>query len=195
MILAPDFPDDTMQAMALWLARHMDRVRQHEAAADILAEVTAAVREAVRVIDRPAPRVYAGPCDCGTDLITKPGRTLVSCTACGATYGIAERVEWMRTRLDDHLGTAAYCAAILPGIGIHVTSGTIRVWAARGRLASHPGIPRPSGLPSLPTYRLGDVITLALARDTVRLRVLHLRSDLLLRQDSVYYQTWAREGR
>lgn len=164
-----DFPDDTLPAMALWLARHMDRVRQHEAAADILTEVTAAVRQAVRVIDRPPPRVYAGPCDCGTDLITKPGRTLVSCPACGATYGIAERIDWMRTRLDDHLGSATYAAAILPGIGVYVTAAMIRGWAFRHQLEVRLIVPaRYDGGPDQPQYRLGDIITLALAREAAK---------------------------
>jgi len=162
-----DYPADTLQAMALYLARNMDRVRQHEAAADILAEVTAAVRHAVHVIDRPAQRVYAGPCDCGTDLITKPGRTLVSCPACGATYGIAERIEWMRSRLDDHLGSASYAAAILPGIGVHVTASQIRTWASRHRLeVRHIVPPRYEGGPGQPLYRIGDIVTLVLARDS-----------------------------
>src|SRR6185437_4927623 len=150
--------------MALYLARNMDRVRQHEAAGEILTEVTAAVRQAVRVIDRPAQRVYAGPCDCGTDLLTKPGRTLVSCPACGATYGIAERIEWMLSRLDDHRGTASYAAAILPGIGVNVTAAMIRSWHHRGRLEPRFGV---EGV-AQPRYRLGDIITLALAREAAK---------------------------
>jgi hypothetical protein len=164
-----DFPDDTLPAMALWLARNMDRVRRHEAAADICREVTAAVRHATRVIDRPPQRVYAGPCDCGRDLLTKPGRTLVSCPACGATYGIAERIEWMRSRLDDHLGSAAYAAAVLPGIGIHVTASMVRGWAHRHRLEARCVLPPryPGGLEQ-PLFRLGDIMTLALAREAAR---------------------------
>jgi hypothetical protein len=164
-----DFPEDTLPAMALWLARHMDRVRQHEAAADIVREVTAAVRHATRVIDRPPQRVYAGPCDCGRDLRGWPGRTLVSCEACGATYGIAERQEWMRNRLDDHLGSAEYAAGVLPGIGIHVTAAMVRGWAHRHRLEARCVIPPryPGGLPS-PQYRMGDIIGLALAREAAR---------------------------
>jgi hypothetical protein len=155
--------------MAIWLARRMPQVRQHEAAADILHEVTAAVRQAVRAIDRPPQRAYAGPCDCGRDLLTKPGRTLVSCPACGATYGIAERLDWMRNRLDDHLGSAAYAAAILPAIGIHVTAAMVRGWAQRHRLEARCVVPPryPGGLPS-PQYRLGDIVTLALAREAAR---------------------------
>jgi hypothetical protein len=91
-----DFPADTLPSMALWLARHMDRVRQHPAAADIVAEVTAAVRQAVRAIDRPPQRVYAGPCPalgCGTDLLTWPGHTRVTCAGCGTVHDIAVRQE------------------------------------------------------------------------------------------------------
>jgi hypothetical protein len=133
-----DFPADTLPSMALWLIGHMDRVRRHEAAADIVHEVTAAVRQAVRAIDRPPQRVYAGPCPdpgCRADLLTWPGHTTITCPGCGTIHDIATRQEHMRTQLDDYLGTATYARAILPGIGIHVTAATIRGWAFRHRTA------------------------------------------------------------
>jgi hypothetical protein len=148
----------------------MPQVRQHEAAADILAEVTAAVRQAVRAIDRPAQRAYAGPCPaCHTDLLFKPGHTRVTCTGCGTTYDIAERQEHMRTQLDDYLGTATYAAAILPGIGVHVTAAMIRGWAHRHMLEVRVVVPArgPSGIEQ-PLYRLGDIVTLALAREAAK---------------------------
>ena len=160
--MTPDYPDDTLQAMALWLARRMDRVRQHPAAADIVAEITDAVRAATRAIDRPAQRVYAGPCDCGHgELLSWPGRTLAHCDHCGTAYGIAERQEWMRSRLAAHLVTAHEAAIMLAGIGIHVSDGTIRMWHHRGQLEPH----FPDGV-AHPRYQLGDVAARAVARDT-----------------------------
>jgi hypothetical protein len=192
-------PEPTLPELALYLARNMDRLRQHEAAADICREVTAAVRHATRVIDRPPQRVYAGPCDCGRDLLTKPGRTLVSCPACGATYDIQARVEWMRSELHDYLVTATEAAdEWLPAIGIRVASGTIRVWASRHRLERWPGIPRfPGDLDAPPRYRVGDIAALALARDTPVARLaLTCAGDLLLRMVhitslEVAHNTWA----
>ena len=164
-----DWPEDTLPSMALWLARHMHQVRRHEAAADIVAEVTAAVRAATRVIDRPAQRVYAGPCPaCRTDLLAPPGRTQVTCTGCGTTHDIAERQAHMRDQLDDYLGTATYAAAILPGIGIHVSAGTIRVWASRHRLEVRAVVPAHPPSPEQHLFRLGDIVDLAIARDATR---------------------------
>ena len=164
--MTPDWPADTLPSMALWLARHMHQIRRHEAAADIVAEVTAAVRAATRAIDRPAQRVYAGPCPhCRTDLLSKPGHTQVTCTGCGTTHDIGTRQAHMRDQLDDYLGTATYAAAILPGIGIHVSAGTIRVWASRHRLEVRVVVPAKYGGEDQPLYRLGDIVDLALARD------------------------------
>jgi len=159
-------PAGSIAAMAHWLLASLGRLRQHPDAPQWLHGITQAVRHAARVIDRPPARVYAGPCDCGTDLTAPPGTTQVVCPTCGATHPIAERQERMRTQLDDYLGTATYAAAILPGIGIHVTAGTIRVWASRHRLEARHVVPA-RGLSGVeqPLYRLGDIITLALARD------------------------------
>jgi hypothetical protein len=159
---AGDYPAGGIAAMARWLLARTGRIRQHEGAADCHHGVTRAVRDAMRAIDRPPQRVYAGPCDCGTDLTAKPGRSLVSCPSCGASYGVAQRQEWMRTQLEDTLGTAAYAAAVLPGIGVHVTAGAIRMWASRHKLEARPGVPRPGGA-AQPRYRLGDVMALARA--------------------------------
>ena len=150
----------TTDDLARWLIEHMDRIRQHQAAGDMVTEVRAAVQRAVHVIDLPPGRVYAGPCDCGTHLYGHPGRQLVTCPTCGTTWGIPERQEWMRSRLADQLVGAYEASLMLSGIGIYVADGTIRVWASRGKLARrpHPGTD--------PRYRFGDIVDRALERNT-----------------------------
>ena len=162
-----DFPDDNLASMAGWLARHIGRIRQHPAAGDIVTEITAAVHQGWAVIDhKPPQRVYAGPCPhCGRDMPAKPGHTHVTCMGCGTVHNIAERQAHMRDQLDDYLGTAVYASAILPGIGIHVSEGTIRVWASRHRLEVRSVVPAKYGGQDQPLYRLGDIIDLALQRD------------------------------
>ena len=156
----------TTHDLALWLIQHMDRVRRHEAAGDMVTEVRAAAARGWQVVNRPPQRVYAGPCPrCRTDLLTQPGRTQVTCSGCGTTHDIQERQDHMRTQLDDYLGTATYAAAILPGIGIHVSAGTIRMWASRHRLEVRVVVPAKYGGEDQPLYRLGDIIDLAVARD------------------------------
>ena len=132
--------------------------RQHEAAGEMVRQVTMAVRQAQRVIDRPAGRVYAGPCDCGLDLYARPGQPHVTCRGCGAVHEVASRQEWMRAQLDDHLGNASWCAAIVTALGREVSPSTIRVWASRKRL-----IERPGGL-----FRVGDVMDRVVERDRVK---------------------------
>jgi ribosomal protein S27E len=164
------WPADTLPSMAVWLHAHLACIRQHQAAGDMLGEVRDAVERGWQVTDKPRQRVYTGPCPgCGTDLLTWPGHTRVTCTGCGTTYDIAERQEHMRTQLDDYLGTAAYASAILPGIGVHVTAAMIRGWAHRHVLEVRVVVPArgPSGIEQ-PLYRLGDIITLALAREAAK---------------------------
>jgi hypothetical protein len=87
------------------------------------------------------------------------------------------------------LGTAVYAAAILPGIGIHVSEKTIRVWASRHRLEARIIVPPKYGGHPQPVYRLGDIIDLALARDArAGLRVLRLRSAAGCCDDSGHTQ-------
>ena len=159
----PDYPPDTAAAMATWLARRMSQVRQHEAAGQIVAGVTAAVRQAQRAIDRPPSRVYGGPCpSCGADLLGQPGEPTVTCPGCGAGYNLATRRAVMegqlRIRLADTLGTPDWCTTAASACGLHITAAVIRVWASRKRLTVRPG-----GL-----YRFGDIAALIDERDAAR---------------------------
>src|ERR1700749_4764283 len=62
-------PGNTLGQMAAWLLLHLDRIRQHEAGGEIAGTIPLAVSAAERAVDRPAGRVYSGPCDeCGKDL-------------------------------------------------------------------------------------------------------------------------------
>ena len=158
-----DYPADTVPAMAAWLAQRMDRIRQHEAAAQIVAGVTGAVRAAQRAIDRPPSRVYGGPCpQCGADLLGQPGEPTVTCPGCGTGYNLATRRAVMegqlRIRLADTLGTPDWCTTAASACGLHVTAAIIRVWASRRRLAQRPG-----GL-----YRFGDIAALIDERDAAK---------------------------
>jgi hypothetical protein len=149
--------------MALWLHGHLAQVRQHEAAGDIHREVAQAVDRGWQAVNRPAPRVYGGPCPhCRTDLLSKPGRTLAACNACGASYGIAERQEWMRGQLEDMLGTVTWCLSAARGIGRPVSEHTVRSWIHRHKLqpTHYQSSRKPDGKPE-PLYRFGEILKLA----------------------------------
>ena len=148
---------------ALTLLRNTGRIRQRPDAADILAAITEATRDAQRVIDRPPPRVYAGPCPhCQADLLGQPGRAVVYCRTCGEPSIVAERQEAMRAALEDHLGNARYASRACTGLGLPITEERIRQWVHRGKLTPRPGFDHDGNLVKL--LRIGDVIDLALAQ-------------------------------
>ena len=70
----------------------------------------------------------------------------------------------MRDQLDDYLGTAVYAARSCPASAIHVSEGTIRVWASRHRLEVRSVVPAKYGGQDQPLYRLGDIIAGARTR-------------------------------
>lgn len=58
-------PTDDVVDMAMWLMRHLYRVRHHEAGPEVVIDITTAIHAARLIIDKPAipaARWYAGPC-------------------------------------------------------------------------------------------------------------------------------------
>lgn len=151
-------PADTMAAMSAWLLRRVELIRHTEAASECVDEITAAVRNARRAIDRPPSMRYAGPCDhCGTDLLAAAHLEAVTCRECGAEYWVADRQAWMRDRLDDHLTWAANAVHLLasPVYGLEITPKMISRWVERGRLPDHGTDAKGRTL-----YRVGDIAEL-----------------------------------
>jgi len=146
---------DVIAAMAMWLARRMPAIRTHPDAATIHRGVTTTVAQVRRTVDRPPARTYAGPCPaCGADLLARPGRAVITC-GCGQPSIVADQRAAMRAALEDHLGSAVYCARVATGLGWPTTPERIRQWAHRGHIGQRPG-----GL-----YRVGDVLDRVLQRD------------------------------
>lgn len=147
-------PGDTVAQMAAWLLLYLDDIRRHEAAAEMVADVTSITRTAERLVDRPADRVYGGPCDlCGADLYGRIDAAEVKCRECGVRYDVAARREWLLVEAEDVLANAALIARALTRLGAEVKVDRIYKWAERGQLAAH-GV----DANSRPTYRLGDVL-------------------------------------
>jgi hypothetical protein len=74
---------------------------------------------------------------CGAMLLARHGETKVECPQCGTTYDVAERNQWMVSRIADHLGTVRQVADALRNRGIDVTVDKIDGWVRHGRLATH----------------------------------------------------------
>lgn len=141
-------------AAAEWLLDHLRAVAHHPAAGDLYDEVTDAIWQAVRAIDRPPDTVFAGPCGCGALLYALLGRSTVTCRECAAVHNVADCWDWMR-RAPSWLayeGTSADVSMVLAWAGVQVSGGTIRKWAHRGKLARWGR-----------RYRVGDVVAVAAA--------------------------------
>lgn len=149
----------TPAALAGWLVEHVDAVRTHPAAGELVAGVGRVVAAAVRVVDRPVERWYAGPCACGEDLYARSSKGSVQCPACGAVYDIEQRREELLTALEDQLATASEVCRVLGLLGWRVTPSRIRGWVHRNRLVARP--PHPGDSRQHPRYRIGDVHALA----------------------------------
>lgn len=127
-------PADTIVAMSRWLLWRVDGLAFHEAGYEAFDEITYAVGQAVRAIDRPAERQYVGPCACGRDLYRKPGAAMVKCRFCGADYPAEAITSALREKTIGMLVTAREGATLLSRMGLSTGQGTIDKWHERKRI-------------------------------------------------------------
>lgn len=124
--------NDTPPAMARWLLSHVEWLRHHRAGHEAVEEITSVVHKVCRIVDRPAERIYAGPCrDCNGDMYGKPGAAKVECRPCGLEYDVAGMVEWMRSEARGRLVTAKEGAVLLSRFGLTTTRNRIDLWHHR----------------------------------------------------------------
>lgn len=155
----------TATALATWLLMHVEWLRHRPEAPPIYDQILHAVDQIEHVVDRPADRWYAGPCDapttqpngadttCTADLYARPGATQVTCPTCNTTWDVAERRTWLLHVAQDQLAHAELIGRALSALGLAVTPSMIRGYVHRGRIISH-GTDRAGR----PLYRVGDVL-------------------------------------
>lgn len=159
-------PADTMAAISRWLVRQRAALLAHPALPEAVDELGAAVRQARRVIDRPADRVYAGPCnECGQDLLATPGHRTVVCRGCCLEYNVADRQDWMRREIEDQLAHSIAISGMLRQLGVEIAASTIRYLAQKGRITA-----RGTDRRGRPLYRVGDVLETHRPRNAGRSR-------------------------
>ncbi|MBF6301192.1 hypothetical protein IU459_27140 [Nocardia amamiensis] len=138
-------PDATAQA-AVWLAHHRHQLRAHEAAAELLADITTAVDALTRFVDRPVERRYLGACSatlddgqpCGYGLraeLDDQGRpaAYVYCGRCKTQYDV-RRIEAEATALAiEQCYSLAELVRLLPALGHPVARPTLYRWASNDR--------------------------------------------------------------
>lgn len=157
------FEPETVEDAARWMTQFPDLLADHPAAVEMYADIHEAVKEARRVVDRPAERVFAGRCDfvmndeeCNTRLFAVAHRYEVSCPTCGTEYRVEERraeiLKWLR----GERATARVITDALKNfanIGINMKS--IRTWARRGL------IPNYASEGEVPVHQIGETLDFA----------------------------------
>jgi DNA-directed RNA polymerase subunit RPC12/RpoP len=159
-------PLNSMPALAAWLGSQVEWMRHQPAGGDLIGDLTAALRQAIRAIDNmPAPE-QVGVCDapvidghgyevaCGEPLYVRRGDAEVQCPACGTNHLADDTWNKTLAAAEDLLLTRSEIARALAG---QVTVKQLEHWAdpkrggrlvAKGWTATRPARPR---------YRLGDV--------------------------------------
>lgn len=157
-------PTDNLVAMSRWLLWRVDGLTLLDIGLEAVDEITDAVADCHRIIDRRPDRWYAGPCvteDCAADLYASRRDGTVSCRVCGAGYDVAERRAWLLTEAEDRLAPAVEIARAVSWLGAEpLTGDRVRQWAKRGLIAV-----RGHDTGGRPLYRIGDAID-RLAADT-----------------------------
>ena len=158
--LAEHHHSDTA-AVAAWLGRNLATLRQHPEAGQAHDEITNAIREARRAVDRPTDYMPLGRCGndeefpdtpCAAIVYGHPESQHATCRGCGARHRIAARLEWMLDLLRAQLVTIPEAVGIAHLAGKRTTEDKLRLMAARGRIQS---VGASAGKP---TYRMSDVL-------------------------------------
>lgn len=171
-------PVYTLPNLAAFLLDQVQWLRQQPAGADAFDELTAAIRDATRAIDRPAARVYAGPCTpedeptprqrlliaiagdelpshCAGHLYAREGSSIATCDACSRDMDLDAARDPLLARIDDMVLTGREIELALGGLGSPVKAKTISKWRERGRIASR------GQIGTQHCYRVRDVRLLA----------------------------------
>jgi hypothetical protein len=129
---------NTPLALACWLLCYRPVLRSHPQAAELFCQITDVVTHARAAVDRPADRVYLGPCatgDCTADLYALRSVVRVICR-CGALHDTAYRKSWLLDTAMSHLGTAVEISGLLRLNGFRIAAGTIHSYVKRKHLTS-----------------------------------------------------------
>lgn len=142
-------------------------IRRHPAVVELVDEITDAIGQARRAVDRPADRVYLGQCmvptpdedgrevTCLAELYARPNASEVTCKVCGAEHEVGEHRAWLLQRAADMIVTVREASLYLGEVGgIKVSQASIRGYLHRGKLAYRPGVT--NGI------RLGDLLEVVL---------------------------------
>lgn len=159
---------DPLVQAARWLSGQLEWIRHAADGPEAYAirafdEIDTCARKIAGIANGREPGRYAGPCGyvddegtlCGEDVESRPGATSARCKACGSTYDVNARQEWMRGEIEGYLARPVEIAGVLLRLGFPVGYSTIAAYAAKGQLIAHGSDEKGRAL-----FRIGDVIDL-----------------------------------
>ncbi|WP_378735485.1 hypothetical protein [Nocardia brasiliensis] len=163
-----------LEQAALWLAQHRREVRAHEAAHDLLVEVSGALAQIRYVVDRPVERRYLGPCptllddgsECRWELRAPLGASWVRCGRCRTQHEVAEILDAVRAAAEEMLYSLADLVRVTESVGAVVPKTTLYRWARERRIEPRGWqhgqriTDHPIDASSVHVYRLGDVLSM-----------------------------------
>lgn len=152
---------------AAYLLNSIPRIRRHPAVDKLVDEITDAVHQARRTVDRPADLTYLGQCymetpdpdgrmvTCLNEIYGAPSATQVQCKVCGTEHPVAERRHLLLRRAENIVMSVKDASLLVGEIGgIKVSQASIRGYLHRGKIAYRPEVP--NGI------RLGDLLAVVL---------------------------------
>jgi len=160
-------PRDNVASCCRYLLGHADWIRTKAWAPEILDELDNLEAQLRRMVDRPADKWFAGPCDgCERDLYAKVGAKSVECGDCARVYDIAVRRAALLAEAEDYLANATELARAVSWLGSEpLTAARVWKWAERGRITAKQHVEIRGK--QIPQYRIGDALDL-LAIDTTK---------------------------
>jgi hypothetical protein len=149
-------PADDVAACCRWLLWYPKLIACVDWGPEILDEVCHLELQLRALVDRPADKWYAGPCDrCERDLYAKTGAAMVTCRECQLDYDVPARREWLLEKARGELVNAATLSRAVSWLGgLPLSQDRIRQWAHRNRIVA-----RPAGQNG-PLYLVGDALDL-----------------------------------
>lgn len=132
----------TASDLALHLAANIHLLAKHESAGQAFQEIHHAVDTIDRVINRPVPARYCGPCpalltdgsSCDTALLTDRKNSEVTCWSCKTLHNIDSIEAQLWERVDEWLLTPHEIHLVMEYFGEPLPPSTFRRWRASGRL-------------------------------------------------------------
>lgn len=156
---------ETGSALCRYLGEAVDWARYRQQWPEFYGALRPLLGSTLGLIDRPADKVYLGPCRavnletgkaCWADVLAKPGAAFGRCRQCGTEHDVAKSQEWLLKSLRGALARPVEIAEVLRRFGdAKVGYSTIAAYAARGLI-----IPRGQDGHGRDLFRIGEVLDL-----------------------------------